>query len=79
MITGAKIYGPKNIKAHMYILVVNDNFSKFGWTVQLKKRPKQKKIHLKTALKPQENHQVKFRKTMDRKLQAKILLISPIK
>ena len=26
-------YGPENNKNYRYVLVVNDNFSKFGWTV----------------------------------------------
>ena len=29
-------YGPKNNKGYRYILVVIDNFSKFGWTIPLK-------------------------------------------
>ena len=31
-------YGPKNNKGYRYILVVIDNFSKFGWTTPLKKK-----------------------------------------
>ena len=30
-------YGIKNNKGYRYILVVIDNFSKFGWTIPLKK------------------------------------------
>ena len=29
-------YGPKNNKGYRYILVVIDNFNKFGWTIPLK-------------------------------------------
>ena len=31
-----KIYGPENNRSHRYVLVRNDNFSKFGWTIPLK-------------------------------------------
>ena len=31
-------YGPKNDKSYRYILVVIDNFSKFGWTIPLKNK-----------------------------------------
>ena len=31
-------YGPKNNKSYRYILVVIDNFSKFGWTIPLKNK-----------------------------------------
>ena len=33
-----KDYGIKNNKGYRYILVVIDNFSKFGWTIPLKKK-----------------------------------------
>ena len=33
-----KDYGPKNNRVYRYVLVVIDNFSKFGWTVPLKKK-----------------------------------------
>ena len=33
-----KDYGPGNNKEHRYVLVVKDNFSKFGWTVPLKNK-----------------------------------------
>ena len=32
-----KDYGPKNNRGYRYVLVIIDNFSKFGWTVPLKK------------------------------------------
>ena len=32
-----KDYGPKNNRRYRYVLVTIDNFSKFGWTVPLKK------------------------------------------
>ena len=31
-------YGPKNNKGYRYILVVIDNFSRFGWTTPLKNK-----------------------------------------
>ena len=31
-------YGPKNNRGYWYILVVIDNFSKFGWTITLKNK-----------------------------------------
>ena len=33
-----KDYGPKNNKGYRYVLVIIDNFSKFGWTVPLKNK-----------------------------------------
>ena len=33
-----KDYGPQNNKGYRYVLVVIDNFSKFGWTVPLKNK-----------------------------------------
>ena len=32
-----KDYGPENNRGYRYVLVIIDNFSKFGWTVPLKK------------------------------------------
>ena len=37
-----KVYGPKNNRGYRYVLVVIDNFSKFGWTVSLKNKNAQK-------------------------------------
>ena len=37
-ILGLKDYGPENNKGYRYVLVVIDNFSKFGWTVPLKNK-----------------------------------------
>ena len=35
-----KDYGPKNIRNYRYVLIIIDNFSKFGWTIHLKdKKP----------------------------------------
>ena len=34
-----KDYGPENNRGYRYVLVVIDNFSKFGWTITLKKNP----------------------------------------
>ena len=31
-----KDYGPENNRGYRYVLVIIDNFSKFGWTVALK-------------------------------------------
>ena len=33
-----KDYGPENNRGYRYILVIIDNFSKYGWTVPLKNR-----------------------------------------
>ena len=33
-----KDYGPKNNKGYRYVLVIIDNFSKFGWTVPIKNK-----------------------------------------
>ena len=33
-----KVYGPKNNRGYRYVLVILDNFSKFGWTVPLKNK-----------------------------------------
>ena len=36
-----KDYGPENNRNHRYVLVVNDNFSKVGWTVPIKNKTSQ--------------------------------------
>ena len=33
-----KNYGPKNNRGYRYVLVIMDNFSKFGWTIPLKNK-----------------------------------------
>ena len=33
-----KDYGPENKRNYRYVLVVLDNFSKFGWTIPLKNK-----------------------------------------
>ena len=33
-----KDYGPKNNRGYRYVLVIIDNFSKFGWTVPLENK-----------------------------------------
>ena len=33
-----KDYGPKNKRGYRYVLIIIDNFSKFGWTVPLKNK-----------------------------------------
>ena len=33
-----KDYGPESNRGYRYVLVIIDNFSKFGWTVLLKNR-----------------------------------------
>ena len=38
-------YDPKNNKGYWYILVVIDNFSKYGWTISLQNKTGQKKTH----------------------------------
>ena len=35
-ISDLKVYGPENERGYRYILVVIDNFSKFGWIIPLK-------------------------------------------
>ena len=37
-ILGLKDYGPENNKNYRYVLVIIDNFSKFGWTTRLKNK-----------------------------------------
>ena len=36
-----KNYGPKNNRGYRYVLVIIDNFSKYGWTVPLKNKSAQ--------------------------------------
>ena len=36
-----KDYGPKNNKGYRYVLVIIDNFSKYGWTIPLKNKTAQ--------------------------------------
>ena len=33
-----KDYGPENKRGYRYVLVITDNFSKFGWTLPLKNK-----------------------------------------
>ena len=33
-----KEYGPENNRTYRYVLVIMDNFSKFGWTISLKSK-----------------------------------------
>ena len=42
-ILDSKDYGPENNRGYRYVLVIIDNFSKFGWTVPLKKTCSNKK------------------------------------
>ena len=37
-ILDSKDYGPENNRGYRYVLVVLDNFSKFGWTVPIKNK-----------------------------------------
>ena len=41
-----KDYGPKNNRGYRYVLVVIDNFSKFGWTIPLKNKNAQMLLFL---------------------------------
>ena len=36
-ISDLKDYGPENNRGYRYVLVIIDNFSKFGWCIPLKK------------------------------------------
>ena len=46
-----KVYGPGNNRGYRYVLVIIDNFSKFGWTVALKNKNAQtKKNHFDSIL-----------------------------
>ena len=38
-----KAYGPENNRRYRYVLVVTDNFSKYTWTILLKKKKAQSK------------------------------------
>ena len=40
-----KSYGPENNRGYRYVLVIIDNFSKFGWTVFLKNKNAQTKTN----------------------------------
>ena len=42
--------GTENKRRYRYVLVVIDNFSKYGWTVPLKKMLKREKTHSKILL-----------------------------
>ena len=39
-----KDYAPENNRAYRYVLVIIDDFSKFGWTIPLKNNKAQRKI-----------------------------------
>ena len=43
-------YRPKNNRGYRYVLVTIDNFSKYGWTVPLKKNAQTKKDSFETIL-----------------------------
>ena len=53
-----KDYGPENNRNYRYVLVIIDNFSKFGWTVPLKNKSAQtikdsfEKISISSKRKP---------------------------
>ena len=36
-----KDYGPKNSRGYRFVLLIKDNFSKFGWTAPLKNKKAQ--------------------------------------
>ena len=56
-----KDYGPENNRGYRYVLVITDNFSKFGWTVPLKnknaltRRDSFEKILISSKRKPKFN------------------------
>ena len=37
-ILNLKDYGPENNRGYRYVLVIIDNFSKYGWTVSIKNK-----------------------------------------
>ena len=39
-----KDYGPENNRGYRFVLVIIDNFSKFGWTIPLKKCSNNKRL-----------------------------------
>ena len=49
-ILNLKDYGPKNNRGYRYVLVILDNFSKFGWTTPLKKNAQTIKYSFKNIL-----------------------------
>ena len=54
-----KDYGPKNNRGYRYVLVVIDNFSKYGWTVPLKNKNAQTiKDSLQSVLISSEKNQI---------------------
>ena len=54
-----KDYGPENNRGYRYVLVIINNFSKFGWTVPLKNKNAQAiKDSFENVLKTQKQNQI---------------------
>ena len=46
-ISDLKDYGPENNRGYRYVLVIMDNFSKYGWTFPIKKSSNNKRLFRK--------------------------------
>ena len=64
-----KDYGPKNNRGYRYIVVIIDNFSKFGWTIPLKSKHAQSITH--KLLKHQDVNQISLKRLMVRNMSIK--------
>ena len=60
-------YGPKNNKGYRYILVVIDNFSKFGWTTPLRNKYAQSIVDSFSEIIKSSNRKPKLLETDDGK------------
>ena len=65
-ISDTKDYGPENNRGFRYIVVILDYFSKFGWTVPLKKRLKQKNSLLKKFFQLQKRNKFNWKRPRKR-------------
>ena len=62
-----KDYGPENKRSYRYVLVVINNFSKFSWTLPVKKRSNINKLSLKIILLAQKVLPICLRQTVEKK------------
>ena len=60
-------YGPRNKKGYRYILVVFDNFSKFGWTIPVKNKFSQSITHAFSEIIKSSNRKPNLLETDDGK------------